>query len=49
MIAEGGLKIMNELLEDRENGQSGIIHNLAQTVINQCLIYMKNTVEESSQ
>lgn len=50
MIAEGGLSIMGELLEDDTiNSQPGIIHGLAQTVINQCLKYMKSTLEESSQ
>lgn len=53
VIAEGGLRIMNELLEEHsmlnENNQPGIIHSLAQTVINQCLIFMKNSVEESPQ
>lgn len=52
MIAEGGLRIMSELLEEQsllEDNQPGAIHNLAQTVINQCLMYMKNTVEETSQ
>lgn len=52
VIAEGGLKIMSELLEENgessQNSQPGVIYNLAQTVINQCLMYMKNTVEESS-
>lgn len=53
MIAEGGLRIMSELLEDQSllnhNNLPGVIHTLAQTVINQCLMYMKNTVDESSQ
>jgi hypothetical protein len=53
VIAEGGLRIMSELLEEQSalnlNNQPGVIHSLAQTVINQCLMYMKNTVEESSQ
>lgn len=53
VIAEGGLRIMSELLEEHStlnlNNQPGVIHSLAQTVINQCLMYMKNTVEESSQ
>lgn len=53
MIAEGGLRIMGELLEEhsllQDNQPPGVIHSLAQTVINQCLMYMKSTVEESSQ
>ncbi|XP_026808471.1 protein zer-1 homolog [Rhopalosiphum maidis] len=53
VIAEGGLRIMSELLEEhsllQDNQPPGVIHSLAQTVINQCLMYMKNTVEESSQ
>lgn len=45
---------MSELLEEHSilnlNNHPGVIINsLAQTVINQCLMYMKNTVEESSQ
>lgn len=51
MIAEDGLRIMSELLEEQSllnhNNMPGIVHTLAQTVINQCLMYMKNTVEES--
>lgn len=53
MIAEGGLRIMSELLDQptisNQSNPPGIIHSLAQTVINQCLMYMKNSVEESSQ
>lgn len=53
MIAEGGLRIMSELLEEHsllnQNNQPGVIHSLAQTVIKQCLSYLKNSVEESSQ
>lgn len=54
MIAEGGLRIMSELLEENyalinQNSQPGVIHSLAQTVINQCMIFMKNTVEEATQ
>lgn len=53
VIAEGGLRIMSELLEENslinQNSEPGVIHSLAQTVINQCMIFMKNTVEETSQ
>lgn len=50
VIAEGGLKIMSELLEEHsqlQNNQPGVIHSLAQTVIDQCLMYMKNTIDEA--
>ncbi|VVC39427.1 Hypothetical protein CINCED_3A020042 [Cinara cedri] len=53
VIGEGGLRIMHELLEEDaqidQNSEPGVIHSLAQTVINQCMIFMKNTVEASSQ
>lgn len=54
VIAEGGLRIMTELMKIHtilnHNNEPGVIHSLAQSVINQCLMYMKNTaVEESSQ
>lgn len=50
VIAEGGLRIMSELLEEHsqlQNNQPGVIHSLAQTVIDQCLMYMKNTIDEA--
>lgn len=50
MVAEGGLRIMSELLEEYsaiQNGSPpGVIHTLAQTVITQCLVFMKRTVRE---
>lgn len=54
VITEGGLRIMSELLDDNyaeinQNNQPGVIHGLAQTVINQCMIFMKSTVEGASQ
>ncbi|XP_050432826.1 protein zer-1 homolog [Adelges cooleyi] len=51
VIAEGGLRIMEELLDDNDSmiSQPGVIHSLAQTVINQCLMYMKTTVDETAQ
>lgn len=49
VISEGGLGIMTELLEDPSvldapGGEPGVIHCLAETVISQCLMYMKNAV-----
>lgn len=53
MIAEGGLGIMTELIKVHSilnhNNEPGVIHTLAQTVINQCLMFMKNSVEGTSQ
>lgn len=53
VVAEGGLRIMSELLEEHsilqnQSSQPGVIHSLAQTVINQCLMYMKNNVKTTT-
>lgn len=46
VIAEGGLRIMSQLLEDQSiiniTNQCKAIHGLAQTIINQCLLYEQN-------
>lgn len=50
MIAEDGLRIMGELLKDNFNlmnqdFEPRAIHSLAQTVIDQCLLFLKNTIK----
>lgn len=50
VIAEGGLKIMSDLLEEHrklesQGNQPGVIPILAQTVISQCVLFMKHAVE----
>ncbi|VVC24130.1 Armadillo-type fold,Leucine-rich repeat domain, L domain-like,Armadillo-like helical [Cinara cedri] len=48
VIAEGGIRIMHELLEDDQINENMAINSLAKTVINQCMIFMEST-EEASQ
>lgn len=53
VMADGGIKIMSDVLEENykmsfQKCKPEVIHSLAVSVINQCMVFMIKAIEEKS-